>query len=288
MALKAEILDLLKRDEEFRYAVAGLIGLQEILKRLDGHGEELVRLREDMNRLREDMNRLREDMNAGFRRHDEEIAKLREDMVAGFKRHDEEIAKLREDMNRLREDMIAGFKRHDEEIAKLREDMVAGFKRHDEEIAKLREDMNAGFKRHDEEMARMRRDIRDLKVTMERMVLSEEEEAREVLGHRLRALGISMALRRLELPGLEIDLYGTSDGICLIGEATVRAGRGLVEELDAKAELLARRHPELLRPRLMKAIYTIIATPDAIEEAERRGVWILDWKGDLSKGPRPA
>ena len=71
-SLKSEILRLLKEDEEFRYAVAGLIGLEEVLKRLDRHEAQLVKLREDMNKLREDMNRLREDMNEGFqllRRH---------------------------------------------------------------------------------------------------------------------------------------------------------------------------------------------------------------------------
>ena len=67
--LKQRFLKLLKEDEEFRYAVAGLLGLEEILKRLDRHEEQLVKLREDMVKLREDMNRLREDMN-----------KLREDM----------------------------------------------------------------------------------------------------------------------------------------------------------------------------------------------------------------
>jgi len=53
--LKSRILKLLREDEEFRYAVAGLLGLEEILKRLDRHEAELVRLREDMNKLREDM-----------------------------------------------------------------------------------------------------------------------------------------------------------------------------------------------------------------------------------------
>ena len=71
--LKSEILRLLKEDEEFRYAVAGLIGLEEILKRLDRHEKELIKLREDMNKLREDMNMLREDMN-----------RLREDMIRDF------------------------------------------------------------------------------------------------------------------------------------------------------------------------------------------------------------
>ena len=47
-SLKSEILRLLKEDEEFRYAVAGLIGLEEVLKRLDRHEEQLVKLREDM------------------------------------------------------------------------------------------------------------------------------------------------------------------------------------------------------------------------------------------------
>jgi len=50
--LKSEILRLLREDEEFRYAVAGLIGLEEILKRLDRHEEELVRPRKELVRLR--------------------------------------------------------------------------------------------------------------------------------------------------------------------------------------------------------------------------------------------
>jgi hypothetical protein len=107
------MLRLLKEDEEFRYAVAGLLGLEEILKRLDRNEQELVRLREDMVK--------------GFERHDLELAKLREDMTKGFERHDREIQRLTEEMNKLREDMIKGFERHDMEIARLREDMMRGF-----------------------------------------------------------------------------------------------------------------------------------------------------------------
>ena len=78
--LKSEILRLLREDEEFRYAVAGLIGLEEILRRLDRHEGELVKLREDMNRVLERLDR-----------------------------HEEELVRLREDLNRLREDMMRGF-----------------------------------------------------------------------------------------------------------------------------------------------------------------------------------
>ncbi|MEM3591394.1 MAG: DUF3782 domain-containing protein [Candidatus Bathyarchaeia archaeon] len=118
--LKSKIFALLREDEEFRYAVAGLLGLDEILRRLDRHETELAKLREDMNKLRADM-------IEGFKRHDEEITRLREDMIAGFKRHDEEIAKVWGEIVRLREDMVAGFKRHDEELIKLRADMIEGF-----------------------------------------------------------------------------------------------------------------------------------------------------------------
>ncbi|MEM2733412.1 MAG: hypothetical protein QXJ19_01460, partial [Candidatus Bathyarchaeia archaeon] len=100
--LKAKFFALLREDVEFRYAVAGLLGLEEILRRLDRSEAELVRLREDFNKLREDFNRKSEEDSKRF------IS------------IEAELVKLREDMNRLREDMVEGFKRHDEEIARLR------------------------------------------------------------------------------------------------------------------------------------------------------------------------
>jgi len=117
--LRARLLKLLEEDTEFRYAVAGLIGLGEILRRLDRHEEELVRIREEQKRVWEEIARLwneiaklREDMVKGFERHDMELAKLREDMVKGFERHDIELAKLREDFNRA----IQLFEKRFEEI----------------------------------------------------------------------------------------------------------------------------------------------------------------------------
>ena len=100
--LKSRMLRLLKEDEEFRYAVAGLLGLEEILKRLDRNEQELVRLREDMAKM--------------FEKHEERFARI-----------EEEIGRIWQEIERLREDMVKGFERHDMEIARLREDMMRGF-----------------------------------------------------------------------------------------------------------------------------------------------------------------
>jgi len=331
--LKKEILELLEKDVEFRYAVAGYLGILEVLKRLDKHEEELAKLREDMNasfkrhdelferqwleiqKLREDLNKLREDMNRGFKRHDElfekywrEIQKLREDMNAGFKHHNEVLEKHWNEIQRLREDMVAGFRRHDEilekhwrEIQKLREDMNRGFERHDElfekhwrEIQKLREDMNRGFKRHDEEIAKLRKDmiegfrrvnasISRLSKTVERLTLTVEEEALDVVRYRLKnELGIDVKLSRIFIDGKEINIYGATRDLCIVGEATVRLGVRLIDELEEKIELLRRKRPDLLRSKIIKVIYVDYAPPSAVEEAKRRKIWLLKWSGDIT------
>ena len=317
MQLREELLKLLEEDREFRYAVAGLLGFREILERLERHQAELEKLWSELKKLREDMNR-------GFERRDEELARLRRDMFEGFKRHDEEFEKIWREIERLREDMNKGFARHDEELAKLREDfnrhaaesnrrfesleaelkklredMYRGFKRHDEELAKLREDMKRGFERHDEELERLREDFnRMLSIigriegrltrverTLEKLTLDIEEEAREVVRHRLREMGVDAKLERLELPGLELDIYGASGDLCILGEATVRLGKRGVEELARKVEALSRMRPDLLRPRTIVLAYTSLATREAVEEAERRGIWILKATGDVTKPP---
>ncbi|MDW8043359.1 MAG: hypothetical protein RMJ30_03840 [Nitrososphaerota archaeon] len=80
--MKREMLRLLDEDEEFRYAVAGRIGLLEILKRLDKLEEgqrnlleTVARLWENQNKLWEEVRSLREGQNKLW----EEVRNLRED-----------------------------------------------------------------------------------------------------------------------------------------------------------------------------------------------------------------
>jgi hypothetical protein len=97
-----------------------------------------------------------------------------------------------------------------------------------------------------------------------------------------RELNIEVELGRAYVDSREINIYGVSDDLCVVGEATVRLGVGLIRELLDKVELLKLRRPDLLRRRLVKVIFTDYALPEAIELAERNNVWVLRWDRDLT------
>jgi hypothetical protein len=245
--LKKKILDMLEQDKEFRHAVAGAIGYKEILDRIARVEEELRNLREETNKLREETNRLRQDMQEGFRRHDEEL-----------KRHWESIEKLRQDM-------IEGFRRHDEE-----------FKRVWESIENLRRDMQEGFKRIDKR-------LRSIETYMERTSLTLEEEARDVIEHILKGKGLTLSLSRLELPDIEIDIYGVDTEYCIIGEVKTRASPNVIERVDKDIATLCSRYPQYIREKVIKVIYAMQVTQVAVEEARKSNIWLVTAKGELTE-----
>jgi exonuclease VII small subunit len=77
--VKKEVLRLLREDEEFRYAVAGLIGLEDIRKGQDGLRLGLARLEEAHARLEVAVARLQE----AVAKLEEAVAKL-QDVVASL------------------------------------------------------------------------------------------------------------------------------------------------------------------------------------------------------------
>ena len=184
--LKEEILDLLERDKEFRYAVAGYLGISEVLKRLDGLEENMLRLWEEVRALRKGQEKLW-------------------------------------------------------------------------------------------------REVKRIRVTTDRLALSLEEEARSFIAHRLKQeLGIDVELDRVFVDSEEIDIYGATGDICIIGEATTRLGPKRVQRLIRRIELIKQRRPELLRKKIIKAIYTYVAVPQALEVAINNKVWVLDWQRNLT------
>ena len=184
--LKEEILDLLERDKEFRYAVAGYLGISEVLKRLDGLEENMLRLWEEVRALRKGQEK-------------------------------------------------------------------------------------------------MWREVKRIRVTTDMLALSLEEEARSFIVHRLKQeLGIDVELDRVFVDSEEIDIYGATEDICIIGEATTRLEPKRVQRLRGRIELIKQRRPELLRKKIIKAIYTYVAVPQALEVATYNKVWVLDWKRNLT------
>jgi len=188
-SLKKEFLELLEKDLEFRYTVAGYLGLSEILRRLDKIAEEQVRLREEQVRLMEEQIKLREDFNKILLR----------------------------------------------------------------------------IERIEDRLSRVER-------TLEKLTIDVEDEAKSVLKVKLRELGISLELTSLILPGLEINIYGASDDVCVIGEATVRAGTKLVDELIEKIEKLKTNYPNLLRKKVILVIYTSLQMIELIEKSKEKGI----------------
>jgi chromosome segregation ATPase len=266
--LKREFLELLDRDLEFRYAVAGYLGLSEILKRLDAIAEEQVRLREEQISLREEQrNILREIVAIREEQRNiwKEIVAIKEEQV----KLREDFNKLREDFNELRREQV----RLREDFNKLREEQI----RLREDFNRLREDFNKMFMAFDVRLSRV-------EGTLQKLTLDVEDEARSIIKYRLKKdFGIEMDLAPLFLPELELNIYGVSGDVCVVGEATVRAGRGILDTLLNKIEVLKAKYPEKLRKRLIPVIYVCLPMPELVEEAARRKVWVLKATQDFCK-----
>src|SRR5579875_1185105 len=119
MSVKEEFLRLLKEDEEFRLAAAGLLGYTEIIKRLDDNEKRMDAVLAEIVRLREDFNREVRLLHEDFNRLSEEQTKLRQD----FNRLSEEQTKLRQDFNRLSEEQTKLRQDFNTEVSLLHEDI---------------------------------------------------------------------------------------------------------------------------------------------------------------------
>jgi len=121
---------------------------------------------------------------------------------------------------------------------------------------------------------------------LEKLRIDVEDEAKSILKARLRELGVSLELTSLILPGLEINIYGVLDDVCVIGEATVRAGPKLIDELLEKIEKLKINYPNLLRKKVILVIYASLPMIELIEKAKEKGIWLLKATEEFSKPDR--
>jgi len=195
-SLKREFLELLERDVEFRYAVAGYLGLSEVLKRLDTIAEEQRALREEQTKIWREIQGLREEQTKIWR----EIERFREEQTRIWK----EIESFREEQTKIWRE-IQGLR---EEQAKFREEQTRIW----EEIERFRE-----------EQTRIWKEIQGLKEEQVRLREEQKKTWEEI--ERLR----SDMERGFELVNRHISALGARWG--LMAEEAFREGlRGLLEE----------------------------------------------------------
>ena len=89
--LKKEFIELLEKDKEFRYSVAGLIGYSEVL-------EEIKKLREDFSRRFEEHDRKFESILKRLEKHDERFESISEEIKKLSERFGE-YEKVQKDFN---------------------------------------------------------------------------------------------------------------------------------------------------------------------------------------------
>jgi len=283
-AVKKTFIELLEKDVEFRYAVAGYLGISEVLRSIEKLWEEVRGLREEIRKLWENQNKLWEEIKAlreGQNKLWESVNKLWEEVKSlreGQSKLWEEVRSLREGQNRLWEEVRSLRENQNklwEEVRALREETRKLWENQNrlwEEVRALRGDFN-----------KLYADVRGLKVLVERLTLSVEDEGRYVIEWRLeKELGVSISLSRFFINDVEVNIFGVSKDLLVIGEATVRLGTSLIDELERKVDLVISRRSDLIRPKLIKVIYCDVALPQALKLAEERGIWVLDIKSDLT------
>jgi uncharacterized protein YoxC len=274
--LKEKFLELLNKDKEFRYAVAAYLGLADILRRLDRFEEIQTKILEEIREMRIEQNKLWENQNKMW----EEIKNLRENQEKLWENQNkmwEEIKGLRENQEKLWENQNKMWENQN----KIWEEINKTWK----EIKSLREEQTKIWKEIrsiNERIKAIQEEQRRLSITVERLTISVEEEAKDVISYRLsKELGIEIKLDRLFINDREINIYGAVGDICVIGEASVRVGPRIVREIEEKIELIRKYRPELLRPKLIRVIYADVVPPKVLELASKNNIWVLSWKGDL-------
>ena len=108
------------------------------------------------------------------------------------------------------------------------------------------------------------------------MTESIEEEAREVISYILRKKhNLSVNVGYKALKDYELDIYGSANGITIIGEAKVRVGLGILRKFVKKVKYLLKNYPELFTENIILVIYGTRILEPTIEEASNYGIWLV-------------
>ncbi|MCS6769335.1 MAG: hypothetical protein NZ570_02735 [Candidatus Caldarchaeum sp.] len=285
--LRKSFIKLLEEDREFRYTVAGYLGLAEVLKRLDSIEQEIKSLREGQEKLWDILNQLWEGLNKLW----EEVKSLRE----GQEKLWESSNKLWEGQNKLWESSNKLW----EEVRSLREEqekLLEGQNMLWEEVRSLRDGQNKlweGQNKLWEEVKGLKLAVADLDSSVKFLAkqvgaLSDtigfglEDIAKVVVpGWLLRHEGIAVdgELERrwfiVDGEEVEVNLYGEGERegrrLVIVGDAKSRIYRREVEDFDEAAEKVAK----VVGRELYKFLFGYLIHPSAEDEGRRRKVALI-------------
>ncbi len=243
MSLRDEFLRLLREDEVFRLAVIGLLGISDIQSTLRQLVDAVGGLVKNQSAMMETLNKVLET-----------IQRLTENQE-----------KLWEEDNRIWREVNA--------LREVQSKILEENNKIWQEIKKLIENQEKMW----QEIRGLRRDVNVIRKTLDNITASIEEEANDVVTHLLRDRGVNLRTDRVTLNlRFEFDVYGTNGQLTIIGEAKSRVGPRLIARFDEKVNRAVALFPSKFPGKVIKVIYCLRAMPGAIEEAERRGIWLIE------------
>ncbi len=297
--LRKRFLKLLDEDEEFRQLVIAKLGLKELLDALARLEERFVQLHEEikeiLNRLDEHdrkFNEILQELREHGRRLDHHD-QLLETLIQKTSHHDqllETLIQRADEHDRKFNEILQELREHGRRLDhhdQLLETLIQRADEHDRKFNEILQELREHGRRldhHDQRLEKVEAQLATLTNSFQKLTLSLEDESMDVVYHRLKdQTGIKIEPSILDLtPDMEIDLYGTDNGTCLIGETSIRVGPSLVEEVLIKLDKLKRLHPEYLKNQVILVVYGLRFTEGAIELAREKGVWLVTANKDFT------
>ncbi len=239
---KKRFLEALKTDEEFRLAVAGLLGLGEIL-------EELRRIHEDIRRLW--LKSLEHDKRF------EEMNKRFEAIERKLLEHDKRF----EEINKRFEAIERKLLEHDKRFESIEKKLLE----HDRELKAIREELRI----HRRLIEYNRRDIAALtEATISRYVY---EDLSEIIKEKREK--ILYRRRNARVDNVDVDLLVETDKTVYVVEVKIQPNHHDVDNLLQKTNLIAKKYNKPVKP-ILAAVWIGRETE---EYAQNKGIQIVTY-----------
>jgi len=179
-------------------------------------------------------------------------------------------------------EILDRFRKYDEKFNKILEEIRELRLRADEHDRKFNEIL-ARLDEHDRKFNEILGEIQEIRTAVDRLAISLEDEAIEVISYLLEnKYGIEVDLDTLYEDGIEINIYGATDNLCVVGETAVRLGIAKVRELIKKVKFLRRRMPHYLRDNVILVLYGAKIMPKTINEASKYRIWVVTATKELT------